>query len=159
MQGCRYYTLISDFHMTVSANEIDSLFQARQTLLWLGTEKKMLEINSYTHLHPSKRTEFNPTSFLPSLHLNKPDLSCVTQHSDAVQCFTLWIPISSRYLASANGRWLSHWPRLNSNADIKEKLRGSQKWLAGIISFYRGYILAIRKNHQMLCIQFYFCDF
>lgn len=155
--------------MTVSANEIDSLFQARQTLLWLGIEKKEFEINSYTHLHPSKRTEFNLTSFLPSLRLNKTDLSCITQHSDAAQCFTLWIPVSSRYLASANGRWLSHWPRFKYNADIKglilvyikvtlhccqcerergpkEKLRGSQKWLAGMISFYRGYILGIRKK-------------
>lgn len=75
--------------MTVSANEIVSLFQARQTLLWLGIEKKKLEINSYTHLHPSKRTKFNLTSFSRLLHLNKTDLSCVTQHSDAVQCFTL----------------------------------------------------------------------
>lgn len=155
--------------MTVSANEIDSLLQARQTLLWLGIEKKKLEINSYTHLHPSKRTEFNLSSFSPLLHLNKTDLSCITQHSDAVQCFTLWIPISSRYLASANGRWLSQWPRFNSNVDIKgliliyfkgtlhccqcewewgpkEKLRGSQKWRAGMISFYRGYILGLRKK-------------
>lgn len=60
--------------MTVSANEIDSLFQARQHLSWLGIEKKQLEINSYTHLYISKRTEFNLTSFLPFLPLNKTDL-------------------------------------------------------------------------------------
>lgn len=42
--------------MTVSANEIDSLFQARQPLSWLGIEKKQFEINSYTHLNSSKRT-------------------------------------------------------------------------------------------------------
>lgn len=108
---------------------------------------------------------------MPLLHLNMTDLSGITQHSDAVKCFTLWIPISSRYLASANWRWLSHCPRFNSNADIKgliliyikvtlhccqyeweqghkEKLRGRQKWFAGMISFYRGYILGIRKNKQ-----------
>lgn len=61
--------------MTVSVNEIDLLFQARQTLRCLGIEKKKLKINSYTHLHPSKRTEFNVTSFLPSLLSNKTDLS------------------------------------------------------------------------------------
>lgn len=49
--------------MTVSANEINSLFQARQPLSWLGIRKKQLEINSYTHLNSSKMTEFNLTSF------------------------------------------------------------------------------------------------
>lgn len=60
--------------MTVSANETDSLFQARQPLSWLDIEKKQLEINSHTDLNSSKRTEFNLTSFLPLLNLNKTDL-------------------------------------------------------------------------------------
>lgn len=163
--------------MTVEDNETDSLFWARQTFLWLDIEKEKTEITIYT-----TQKGLN-LIWLPFCHcFIETSLISVVLHSDAVQCFSPWIPISTRYLASANGKWLSHWPRFNSNADTKglipiyiketlhccqceqewgpkEKQRGSQKWLAGMISFYRGCISGTSEKYQMLCIQFYSCDF
>lgn len=80
--------------MTVSANEIDTLFKARQSLSWLGIEKKQLKINSYAHLNSSRRTEFNLTSFLPLLHLNKTDLCCI---NTTQQCSTTPHPLSAHF--------------------------------------------------------------